>query len=159
MTFNEIKEFTYIGDAVTIDGVSFQIETTLDSEFDAVQYHKGRNVLEEPLMVEAEESKYQYAIDEWVEAKRISEIPVVKEIPDITITKVTMRQARLALLQSELLTAVETAIVNGTDEAMKIEWEYATEVRRDWASLIALTTELGLTSLQLDDLFILADTL
>ena len=78
----------------------------------------------------------------------------------VTITQVvTMRQARLALLQSGLLTTVETAIVNGTDEAMKIEWEYATEVRRDWASLIALTTELGLTSLQLDDLFILADTL
>ena len=84
---------------------------------------------------------------------------LLQQIEDAKPKVVTMRQARLALLQSGLLTAVETAIVNGTDEAMKIEWEYATEVRRDWASLIALTTELGLTSLQLDDLFILADTL
>jgi flagellar biosynthesis/type III secretory pathway protein FliH len=84
---------------------------------------------------------------------------LAQQIEDAKPKVVTMRQARLALLQSGLLTAVETAIVNGTDEAMKIEWEYATEVRRDWASLIALTTELGLTSLQLDDLFILADTL
>ena len=84
---------------------------------------------------------------------------LLQQLEDAKPKVVTMRQARLALLQSGLLTAVETAIVNGTDEAMKIEWEYATEVRRDWASLIALTTELGLTSLQLDDLFILADTL
>ena len=88
-----------------------------------------------------------------------TEAELLQQIEDAKPKVVTMRQARLALLQSGLLTAVETAIVNGTDEAMKIEWEYATEVRRDWASLIALTTELGLTSLQLDDLFILADTL
>jgi len=72
---------------------------------------------------------------------------------------VTMRQARLALLQSNLLSTVDTAIANGTDEAMKIEWEYATEVRRDWASLIAMTTTMGMTSAQLDDLFLLASTL
>ncbi|MDQ7067746.1 MAG: hypothetical protein Q9M40_07125 [Sulfurimonas sp.] len=36
--------------------------------------------------------------------------------------QVTMRQARLALLQSGLLTTIESSIVNGTDEAMKIEW-------------------------------------
>lgn len=68
---------------------------------------------------------------------------------------VTMRQARLALLKSNLLTIVDTAIASGTDEAMKIEWEYATEVRRDWSSLITLSTELNLTSTQLDELFIL----
>ena len=84
---------------------------------------------------------------------------LLQQIEDAKPKVVTMRQARLALLQSGLLQTVQDAIANGTDEAMKIEWEYATEVRRDWASLIALTTELGLTSLQLDDLFILADTL
>lgn len=72
---------------------------------------------------------------------------------------VTMRQARLALLQSNLLTTVTDAIAAGADEAMKIEWEYATEVKRDWPSLIALATTLGLTSAQLDDLFTLANTL
>jgi hypothetical protein len=72
---------------------------------------------------------------------------------------VTMRQARLALLQGGLLTAVETTIVGGTDEAMKIEWEYATEINRDWDSLVALTTALGMTSAELDDLFQLASTL
>jgi len=72
---------------------------------------------------------------------------------------VTMRQARLALLQGDLLQTVTDAIANGTDEAMKIEWEYATEVKRDWSSLITLTTQLGMTSEQLDELFILAGIL
>jgi hypothetical protein len=42
---------------------------------------------------------------------------------------------------------------------MKIEWEYATEIKRDWNSLVALTTALGMTSAELDDLFQLASTL
>ena len=77
-----------------------------------------------------------------------------------TVPKViSMRQARLALLDAGLLATVESAIANGLDEAMKIEWEYATEVRRDWSSLIALTEALGMTSQELDDLFQLASTL
>jgi hypothetical protein len=72
---------------------------------------------------------------------------------------VTMRQARLALLQSGLLSLVDTAIANGTDEAMKIEWEYATTVERNWSSLITLTAAMGMTSEQLDDLFLLASAL
>ena len=69
-------------------------------------------------------------------------------------TVISMRQARLALLGAGLLSVVENSIISGTDEAMKIEWEYATEVRRDWESLIAMATVLGLTELDLDNLFI-----
>ena len=71
---------------------------------------------------------------------------------------VTMRQARLALHQSGLLSTVDTAIINGTDAELKIEWEFAAEVRRDWASLIAMATTLSLTSTDLDNLFLLAST-
>ena len=155
MQFSDIKEFTYIKNTVTVDGVSFEVPTPLDAEFDAVQYHRGRVVLEEPLMVEAAESKYQFALDAWVEAKRVSELPV----SPLPITTVTMRQARLALLQSGLLATIETAITTGTDEAMKIEWEYATEVKRDWSSLVTLAETLGMTSQELDNLFQLASTL
>lgn len=81
--------------------------------------------------------------------------PVVITIP----SSVTMRQARLALLQVGLLATIDTAIANGSDEAMKIEWEYTTSIERNWSSLIALTTDMGMTSKQLDDLFILAGTL
>ena len=74
-------------------------------------------------------------------------------------TQVTMRQARLALLQSGLLQTVTNAIANGTDEAMKIEWEYATEVDRDWPSLVTLASSLGMTDSDLDNLFVLAASL
>ena len=72
---------------------------------------------------------------------------------------ITMRQARLALLSANLLTTVNTAIASGTDEALKIEWEYSTECKRDWQSLITMATALGMTDLQLDELFILGATL
>ncbi len=85
---------------------------------------------------------------------------VVSKYRELAMTKsVTMRQARLALLQNNLLSIVEESIANGTDEEMKIEWEYATTVDRNWNSLVALTSALGMTSDQLDDLFILASRL
>ena len=86
--------------------------------------------------------------------------PEPMDIPEVQIPQVvTMRQARLALLQEGLLATIESAIQNGTDEAMKIEWEYATEVRRDWDSLVTLTESLGMTSTELDSLFTLASIL
>ena len=75
---------------------------------------------------------------------------------------VTMRQARLALLQSGLLGRVNAAIaaMPGTEgEAARIEWEYAQEVRRDSALMAPLAAKLGLTGPQIDDLFALAATL
>ena len=67
---------------------------------------------------------------------------------------ITMRQARLALLAVNLLATVDEAVATGTDEVLKVEWEYATEVRRDWVNLINMATSLGMTEEQLDDLFI-----
>lgn len=72
---------------------------------------------------------------------------------------VSMRQARIALHRSGLLVNIESTIENGNDEEMKIEWKYSTDIRRDWSSLISLTESMGMTSNQLDDLFILADSL
>jgi hypothetical protein len=71
---------------------------------------------------------------------------------------VSMRQARLALLQNGLLDDVNTAIAVGT-EADKITWEYATEVLRTDALVTNMATDLGLTDTQLDALFTLASTL
>lgn len=69
---------------------------------------------------------------------------------------VTMRQARLALHESGLLDTVVNAIADSSDEVLKIEWEYARDVSRNWERLIVLATSLGLTDEQLDNLFILA---
>lgn len=73
-------------------------------------------------------------------------------------TVVSMRQARLALLQSGLLDQVATAI-NAGSQADQITWEYATEVRRADPLVANLSVALGLTELQLDGLFTLAASL
>lgn len=75
---------------------------------------------------------------------------------------VTMRQARLALLQQGLLANVEAAIASMSEpdkSAVTIEWEYASTVERLSSWVIAMTTALGLTDEQMDDLFVLAETL
>lgn len=70
--------------------------------------------------------------------------------------EVTMRQARLALLDVGLLDTVTNAIANSADEVLKVEWEYARDIDRTWDSLVELATSLGITDEQLDNLFILA---
>ena len=105
----------------------------------------------------AEGNRHYKEVLEWIAE---GNTPEPMDIPEVQIPQVvTMRQARLALLQEGLLATIESAIQNSTDEAMKIEWEYATEVRRDWASLVTLTESLGMTSTELDSLFTIASTL
>lgn len=75
---------------------------------------------------------------------------------------VTMRQARLALLQQGVLAQVQTAInslPSPQKEAAQIEWDYSSEVHRDKPFVTILGASLGLTETQLDDLFVLASTL
>lgn len=75
---------------------------------------------------------------------------------------VTMRQARLALLQAGLLTQVNTAIANmpgATGDTARIEWEFSSTVERNRPLVQSLIGALGITESQLDDLFRLAATL
>ena len=75
---------------------------------------------------------------------------------------VTMRQARMALLQAGMLSSVQSAIdsLSGqSGEAARIEWEFSAEVQRERPLVSTLQDILGLTSSQVDDLFRLAATL
>lgn len=75
---------------------------------------------------------------------------------------VSMRQARLALLQQGVLAEVEAAVAampGAEGEAARITWEYATEVKRSDALVQALASQLAWTAEQLDALFALALTL
>lgn len=79
--------------------------------------------------------------------------------PPLVIPKVvTMRQAKLALLQQGLLASVNAAIEQ-SDEAAKIEWQYATEIKRDNSLVQAIASQLSLTEQKLDELFVLANSL
>lgn len=75
---------------------------------------------------------------------------------------VSMRSARLALLQAGVLATVNTTIANmpgAEGGAARIEWEYAQEVRRDSALVLSLIPLLGMTNSEIDGMFILAGSL
>jgi hypothetical protein len=75
---------------------------------------------------------------------------------------VTMRQARLALSQAEKLTMVNDAIavMDEPDKtAVSIEWEYGSTVERVSPWIDAMATALGMTGVEMDELFELAATL
>lgn len=78
------------------------------------------------------------------------------------VNSVTMRQARLALLQTGNLANVTSAIAAMTGiegDAARIVWEFSNTVERNNPLITQLGTALNLTSAQLDDLFTLAATL
>lgn len=70
----------------------------------------------------------------------------------------TPRQARLALSQQGLLAAVEAFVATGSD-ALRIEWQYATEIRRTWPPVAEFAVANDLSDEALDALFELAATL
>lgn len=76
--------------------------------------------------------------------------------PPVVVTSVTMRQARLALHRTGMLSQVDAAI---TDAEARIEWEYAQTVERTSPLVTHLAAGLGLTEGQIDELFVLAATL
>lgn len=103
----------------------------------------------------------------------LNEVPAeVKEYADeiragylkqIAPKEITIKQARLALLKAGLLESVEQAINNEPDETLKktlqIEWEYMLHLERDNALLAAVAQRLGLSDMQIDELFIEASKL
>lgn len=71
---------------------------------------------------------------------------------------VTMRQARLAIYNAGYLDSVNAAVQNSSEE-IKLTWEYAQEVKRNDPYVIQLGALLGLSSEQIDNLFIQASAL
>ena len=91
---------------------------------------------------------WRYENDVFIEPVVIIVIPIV----------ISMRQARLQLLALNLLDSVNSAI-STMSQAAQIEWEYATEVRRDNPLVSALATALNMTDLEMDDFYKQAVTL
>lgn len=68
---------------------------------------------------------------------------------------VSMRQARLALLQHGLLDMFDAAMTTPQD---RIWWDFSDIVERQNTMVLAKTVAVGLTPNQVDDLFVLAAT-
>lgn len=116
---------------------------------------------------------YQYKIDNtFYQVATIEEVPQGLEYQEIELEQrenkpsipqvVTNAQLRLALIESGQSISNINAFINSQDEPLKDVlnslWEYANHFERYNPQLIAMADLLGLTSEQMDGLFILANT-
>jgi hypothetical protein len=101
-----------------------------------------------------EEESPEFNGDYWERKWKIEDRPleglnsIAKYIPSV----ISPRQARLILLQAELLDDVEAMLT--TNREMQIWWEYSLEIERNSEHIINAGLALGLTDEQLDNLFI-----
>lgn len=96
--------------------------------------------------------------EEWRSLTAQEELSVQSEYDrlyhDLMVPKViTMRQARLALNAAGLLGTIAQSISSMPME-VQIEWEYTSEVFRDSPTIKTLQTAMGLSDMQVDQIFI-----
>jgi hypothetical protein len=100
---------------------------------------------------------------EGFDTERMGEYVYADGVLSIAVPQiVTMRQARLALLQSGHYATVVDYITGMTGDAgiaARVTWEYSTTVERYMPLTIQLKGILGLTDLETDELYLLANTL
>lgn len=90
----------------------------------------------------------------------IEQVDHIIEEPVQIVQSVTPRQMRVALILSGISMDSIEAIIDGLGEPqrsiVRTTWEYSTEFQRDNPVLNQMAPLLGLSSAQVDDLFILA---
>lgn len=116
---------------------------------------EGIKTIEETPIPEGKKSDGWRLVDR--NGKPYREHMLYDEFPEVPVPEsVTMRQARLALLGAGLLDAAETAIASLTGpegRAAQIEWEYATELRRDHQLVAGIAAALDVEESAVDELF------
>lgn len=75
-----------------------------------------------------------------------------------TTQTVTPRQMRLALNRAGLRAVVEAAVASAPQD-VKDSWEYSTLIERDNPVLVSMAATLGISAIEIDDLFALAASL
>ena len=94
----------------------------------------------------------QYCKTQYI-APYVEPEPLPEPVPQV----ITMRQARLQLLEAGLLDDVEALVA--LDRKSQIEWEYASEVYKQSPLIEAVKGALNLTDTQIDNMFVAASKL
>ena len=94
-------------------------------------------------------------------ADRVTRTWVVTPLAKLTVPDtVTNYQARAALLRAGLLPSVDAAVKSGGQMTEAYQaWEFANDVYRNSPLIATMAAALGLTSAQVDQLFITASTI
>ena len=82
---------------------------------------------------------------------------VAKRKEELKVKVITPLQLKLQLHAMGLLDEVEAMVL--ADKTMQLYWEYVLEIQRDHPILVAMTTQLGLTDKQIDNMFLKASKL
>ena len=92
------------------------------------------------------------------DAGGIWQAPLAPEPDPSPVVWVSPLQARRALAQAGLRQAVEDWVA-AQPQDVRDAWDYATQIRRDDPLIVAAGAALSLTQAQVDELFVLAETL
>lgn len=112
----------------------------------------GENFVFSPIVTLTKETKddYTYPQDGWYWFDTFDE--ALQFFAGLKSSdSITMSQARLYLLGAGLLEQVDSIV--SQNEAWKIEWEYATDVVKNSQLVVALSSQLGLSSEAIDVMF------
>ena len=113
---------------------------------------KGENFVFSPVVTLKAEDKdsYEYPQDGWYWFDTFDE--ALRFFAGLKSSdSITMRQARLYLLNAKLLSQVDSIV--SQNEAWKIEWEYATDVVKNSPLVVALAEQLDLSAEAIDTMF------
>ena len=113
---------------------------------------KGENFVFSPVVTLKAEDKdnYTYPQDGWYWFDTFDE--ALQFFAGLKSSdSITMRQARLYLLDAKLLSQVNSIV--SQNEAWKIEWEYATDVVKNSPLVVALANQLDLSAEAIDTMF------
>ena len=96
-------------------------------------------------------------LEQYCKTQDIAPYTEPEPLPEPVPKVITMRQARLQLLEVGLLDGVEAVIA--LDIKSQIEWEYANEVYRQSPLITSVKEAMSLTDKQIDDMFLSASKL
>mgnify|MGYP003478607682 CR=1 FL=1 len=100
------------------------------------------------------------AIEKLMSFDLIESEEVEDEIPStIELKPITPMYLRIVLEQMNLLSAIEAELAKPENKLQQVAFEYALEYRRNHPFITSLSDSIGLTSLQVDQLFITANQL
>ena len=117
-----------------------------------VNFNVEEFVKDEQTMYRYEQLRLNSPMDEEAIAKEVA-----KRKEELKVKVITPLQAKLQLHAMGLLDEVEAMVI--ADRSVQLYWEYALEIQREHPTLIAMATQLGLTSEQLDEMFMEASKL
>ncbi|QKF72795.1 hypothetical protein AFAEC_0604 [Aliarcobacter faecis] len=148
MRFTEIRDLKY----VTADNSLIDLLVTC-KEYGEIPI--TLNLVDtEDIHIFVDKKGKEYLLEEYCKTQKIS--PYIEpKLLLIVPNSITMRQARLYLLNIDLLDAVEEIIAQ--NRKWQIEWEYAIEVKRDSFIVEAIQNSFNLTDEQIDSMFVEAN--